>query len=115
MIKLTDYMGDVVELEVQITKYLEGGCLAVVLINPTNGELYTVLSRNIEEAIPFMSDNQTLIPQADEGEFKHEAVKQLIQQGVLTPTDVKFPYNFYTMELFEVCIEKADSVNFNEQ
>ena len=52
MIRVKDYSGDLVQLEVQISKYIEGGCLAVVLLEPGTEDLYTVLSRNIEEAIP---------------------------------------------------------------
>lgn len=112
MIRVKDYSGDLVQLEVQISKYIEGGCLAVVLLEPETEDLYTVLSRNIEEAIPFLKENQTLIPIGDE--MDDEIIQVLLEAGVLIRTGVQFPYNFYTMELFEVCVEKADSVDFGE-
>ena len=37
-------------------------------------------------------------------------VQHLMDQGVLIPTSTRFPYNFYTMRVFDVCLDKVDQI-----
>ena len=107
MIKFKNWMDEVITLEVQVANYLEGKQLGILLVDPEDDSTYSVVTRNIPEANGFLAPNQTLIPDNSEDD---DLVQQLVKEGVLRPTDIRFPYNFYTMRVYEICFEKVDKV-----
>ena len=108
MIKFKNWMNEVLNLEVRLVKYLEGDQFAVVLVDPVDEEDYSVITRNIPEAHGFLKPNQTLIPDNSEDE---DLIRVLVEEGVLLPTDICFPYNFYKMRVYDICLEKVDKID----
>ena len=114
MIQVRDYRGESIELAIELTNYTEGNFIAIkanVCDEGGDEECYTVLSRNVPEAGYAVEDHLTLIPVGNNS-VNDQITQALIKSGLLIPMGAQFPYNFYTLELFKVCLEKADRLNF---
>lgn len=112
MIKFTDWSGNIQTLKVQTVKYAEGDQLAVVSLDMDDDEsMYSVVTRNLPEYHALLGPNQTFIPlNADE----HKLTEALVEEGVLLPTDIVLPYNFHTVQVFDICMDRVDEVVTNE-
>lgn len=111
MIKFTDWSGDIQTLKVQTVKYAEGDQLAVVLLDMNDEEsTYSVVSRNLPEYHALLGPNQTFMPL---NAAEHKLTDALVEQGVLIPTDMEIPYNFYTMRIYDICMDQVDDIVTN--
>lgn len=112
MIKIKNYAGNEIELKVVIGRYPLGGQLYISLMMENEDgeeELYDVVTRNIPEFKPMLSENQTFIP-IKEYKSGNETTRALLEQGVLQETPFDIPYNYYRMAIYDVCLDKADEI-----